>query len=150
VKLQRSVLPGHLARSALGAGALAVALSGCGAAEAGPSAGGRPGTAPGTDLTITMRDVDGRGAETARFTLTCDPVGGDLPTAIAACGHLAAASDPFAPVGQTVGCLDMIVGPGVVTVRGTFDRTPVRAQFTQVNSCENERYERILEILDVR
>lgn len=135
--------------------AAAAALAGCAPAEAVPSVDGAPtdGDQPVADLTITMRGVNGYHGVTATFTLTCGPVGGDLPSAIAACGNLladfATGADPFAPAPTGAACRDVIEGPGLISVRGTWADTPVQAQFDQVDSCQNERFQRFLATLGV-
>lgn len=129
----------------LAATALA-ACTGCARAQAVPDADAE---VPTTELSITMRDVEGRGAELATFTLTCDPVGGDLPSAIPACENLSTVTDPFTPVATDANCLNVIEGPGLITVRGTLDGTPVHAEFTQIDSCENHRFQRFLSTLGV-
>lgn len=123
-------------------------LTGCTPAEAVPATGG---ARPATELTITMREVDWSDQDSSTFTLTCDPVGGDLPTAIAACANLAAdaeaGGDPFASVPAGAVCSAVIEGPGLITVVGTWAGAPVQAQFDQVDSCENERFHRLLATL---
>lgn len=123
---------------------LAAALGGCAEAEAVPSTSDEPATS----LSITMREVEGRGDRSA-FTLTCEPVGGDLPTRIAACANLAGAADPFAPVPATTQCLQMIEGPGLISVNGVWDGAAVKAQFSQINSCETDRFDQLLQTLGV-
>lgn len=134
----------------VGAAAVTLAgslLAGCSSAEAVPAEGAVTGD-PATDLTITLREVGGRG-EAARYTLSCDPVGGDLPNALPACANLAEAVDPFAAVPAGSMCAQVIAGPGVVAVEGTWEGAAVQAQFSQVNSCESARFQRLLETLSL-
>ena len=112
-----------------------------------------PGTTPvqdepTTDLTITLQSIPGMGSEPVTYTLTCEPVGGDLDGAEAACSALADAdADPFATVPPTEACLQVIKGPGEITIKGKWDGEPVDALFTQHNSCESERFDHIVSTL---
>lgn len=82
------------------------------------------------------------------YTLTCDPVGGDLDGADAACSTLADATpDPFVTVPPTEVCLDVIKGPGEISITGTWDGDPIDTVFNQHNSCESERFDRIVSTL---
>lgn len=103
-----------------------------------------------TDLEITLREVEGQGDEELAFTLWCDPVGGSLPSAATACDNLAAAPvDPFEPVPPERLCLDVIEGPGQITVTGRWDGERVDAQFSLRNSCETARFYDIARILAI-
>ena len=109
-----------------------------------------PGTTPvqdepATDLTISMQGIPGMDEDPATFTLTCDPVGGDLEDPEAACTALAdAEADPFEPVPDDALCLQVIKGPGQITVTGTWDGDAVDAEFTRENSCESDRFDTIV------
>lgn len=122
-------------------------LTGCTPAEAVPVSD----TRPATELTLTMREVEWSHRDASTFTLTCDPVGGNLPSAVTACANLAADAgagvDPFAPVPSAAICSSVITGPGVITVSGSWGGTPVQAQFDQVDSCEDERFHHLLATL---
>lgn len=101
-----------------------------------------------TALEITLREVEGQGEEELAFMLWCDPVGGDLPSATTACENLATAPvDPFEPVPPDRLCLDVIEGPGQITVTGRWDGERVDAQFSLRNSCETARFYEITRIL---
>ena len=119
--------------------------------EPGESEPGETSSAdPSTDLSITLSKLEGQPAEESTFTLTCDPVGGDLPAAAAACDNLESPNvDPFAPVPPDQLCQDVIAGPGQITVTGTWDGEAVDAQFSQRNSCESARFYDITRILAV-
>jgi hypothetical protein len=108
------------------------------------------GDEPTTDLTITLQSIPGMGSEPVTYTLTCEPVGGDLEDADAACSALADADpDPFATVPPTEACLQVIKGPGEITIVGTWDGEAIDTVFTQHNSCESERFDRIVSTLDL-
>lgn len=117
--------------------------------SAGPSETTSSGN-PATVLTITLREVEGQNGEESAFSLTCDPVGGDLPSAATACDNLASPTvDPFAPVPRDRLCQDVIDGPGQITVTGNWEDAAIDAQFSQRNSCESERFYNILRVLDL-
>jgi len=124
-------------------------------AVAACTGGDDPGTTPvqdtpTTDLTITLQSIPGMGSEPVVHTLTCDPVGGDLDGADAACAALADAEpDPFAPVPETEQCLQVMKGPGEITVVGAWDGVDLDAVFTRHNSCESDRFERLVSMLGI-
>jgi hypothetical protein len=105
---------------------------------------------PSTNLSITLSELEGSPGEESTYTLTCAPVGGDLPAGETACDNLAAPTvDPFAPVPPNQLCQDVIAGPGQITVTGTWDGETVDAQFSQRNSCEASRFHDISRILSL-
>ena len=136
-------------RSVLAAAVLAL-LAGCGTTTS-PSAPDTPDTAaPGTtppvgvELTVT-RGVDaasGTAGEATTWTLTCDPVGGDHPTADAACDLLATAGlTLFDPIPRDSVCTEIYGGPEVALVVGTVAGEAVDARFTRTNGCEIARWD---------
>jgi hypothetical protein len=136
--------------------AAALALAGCGSQQSGnstatPTGSGvvRPGAAPQTDLTVTVRGAPSATATT--WKLTCDPVGGDHPDAQAACAALAGAKkqskDPFAPTATDQMCTQIYGGPQVATVKGTWQGKAVDATFTRKNGCEIQRWSDLGKVL---
>ncbi len=120
-------------------------------APGSPEASGTPGSSVSaptggasakTKLTITVQASPKAKART--FTLTCDPVGGDLPGAQRACATLssaaAAGKNPFAPTPKGQMCTQIYGGPQVATVRGTWNGHPVDAAFNRKNGCEIKRW----------
>ena len=114
--------------------ALLAVLAACGAASAGE---------PGTSLRIDAWP-NGPGTRPHRvWTLRCNPAGGTLPRAAAACRALARVERPFAPVPQGAVCTQIYGGPAYATVRGRFRGQIVRTSFRRRNGCEIARWNRV-------
>lgn len=133
VTVQPSGTPGSPGSSASGAPA---------PTSAAPAPSGGSTGAAKTRLTVTVQASPKAKAHT--WTLTCDPVGGDLPFAQPACAALtkaaAAGQDPFAPTPKGVMCTQIYGGPQVATVKGTWNGRPVDATFNRKNGCEIKRW----------
>ena len=127
-----------------------VALVGCGN-EVGAGPGGtaaEPTDQPGkavrtvdderTELTVV---VAGTGGGRQRYSLTCDPAGGDHPAPAAACRALDALDDPFAPVPADQACTEIYGGPQTASVTGTLRGEPVDAEFDRTNGCQIDRWD---------
>lgn len=103
---------------------------------------GAPASSGKTKLTITVRAS--KSAKAVTHTLTCDPVGGDLPNAKIACAVLdkarAARTDPFAPTPTGQMCTQIYGGPEVATVTGTWNGKKVDTRFGRKNGCELKRW----------
>ncbi len=108
----------------------------CGSQHAG--GGGSQSSPRPSSLTIAVRTSPQGTAH--RWTLTCDPVGGTLPGATAACTALARAAEPFAPVKRGVMCAMIYGGPQIATINGTWHGAIVHATFSRVNGCETKRW----------
>lgn len=140
---------------ALMGGALMTVLLLVGCASTGADPGVDPGVDPGgepggdqpaTRLTIVLDEAGDGAIQT--FTLTCDPVGGDHPDAVAACAALDAGGiDAFAPTPRDSVCTEQWGGPQVATVDGTVDGEPVSATFTRANGCEISRWDALAPLL---
>lgn len=130
-KVQPSQAPGSTAPTASGV-----------PAPAPPRPSGGATSAAKTRLTVTVQAAPKAKAE--RWTLTCDPVGGDLPVARQACAVLAQAAaagkDPFAPTPKGQMCTQIYGGPQTATVQGTVNGRPVDAAFNRKNGCEIKRW----------
>jgi hypothetical protein len=111
-------------------------------APAPPPQSGSPTTAAKTNLTITVQAS--KTAKARTWTLTCDPVGGDLADRTAACATLAKAStagkDPFTPTPKGQMCTQIYGGPEVATVKGTWNGKKVDSTFNRKNGCEIKRW----------
>ena len=94
--------------------------------------------APTTRLVIEVRD--GPEAPPRRWTLTCDPAGGDHPDPEGACLLLASAADRLAPVPPDRRCAQRYFGPERATVVGLWRGTPVHAELRRTDSCEEGRW----------
>ncbi|MCO6007404.1 SSI family serine proteinase inhibitor [Actinoallomurus purpureus] len=107
-----------------------------------PTAPGQTGSAAKTRLNITERASQTSQPKT--WTLTCDPVGGDLPKAKEACAALAAAAaagkDPFAPTPKDQMCTQIYGGPETATVTGTWNGKKIDTTFSRRNGCEIKRW----------
>ncbi len=105
-----------------------------------------PSAPPETSLTVSVDP--GSGGTSTVATLTCDPVGGDHPDPAAACRTLAqAGSDAFAPVPRDAMCGQIYGGPATATVVGTWQRRPIDASFSLVDSCQIKRWEGLVPVL---
>ncbi|MGY1754482.1 SSI family serine proteinase inhibitor [Blastococcus sp. SYSU D01042] len=129
----------------------ALALAGCGTADdgdaAGPSTdGGGGGAAAGggisqadNDLQVEVDLGDGSAAQT--WTLTCVGfVEGSHPEAQAACDHLSALTDPFAPLPDDVMCTQVYGGPETAHVVGRWGGQPVDLQLSRTDGCRIEQW----------
>jgi Subtilisin inhibitor-like len=146
--------------------AVALALTGCkddqgGAAvaprdqaspsgtHASPAPPGRTPAPARTRLTVTVRMSSA--AKPVTRTLTCDPVGGDLPRPADACAVLAraaaAGTDPFAPTPKDQMCTQIYGGPQTATIKGTWNGRPVDATFDRKNGCETKRWNDLAALL---
>jgi hypothetical protein len=115
---------------------------------ASPSAspGGTGGSAgAGTELTIV---IDNGSGTTTTWRLTCDPAGGDHPTAAAACKALEAHGErALPPVPPDRSCTALYGGPEKATVTGTWRGAPVDATFRKTNGCEIGRWKAMAGLL---
>ena len=99
-------------------------------------------TEPGTTTLEITYSAD-EGAEVQRWTLTCEPTGGDHPDAERACADLAAEQEPFAPIPADAMCTEIWGGPQTATVRGTYRGAPVDLELSRVNGCFIDQWERL-------
>jgi Subtilisin inhibitor-like len=156
----RAVAAGSMAGALLlGAGAArTLAAPGPSAGPSGPSAG--PSTEPTTptppvppgpgvpdNLLITARESPS--SPELAWSLTCNPDGGTHPDPALACQTLSTVQDPFATVPAGVVCSMIYYGPQTATVTGYWQGLPVSAQFSRVNGCEEQRWEKIAPVLVV-
>jgi hypothetical protein len=127
--------------------AVLLALGACGSgrdtATVQPSGGqSSQVVAPHTKLTVTVRQSPSAKPKTS--TLTCDPTGGDLPQAQAACAVLdratASHTDPFAPTPKNQMCTMIFGGPQTARVTGTWNGRKVDSSFNRKNGCEIKRW----------
>ncbi len=111
---------------------VACGTSGTPAAPATPSQ-------PGTELIIVVDD--GGGAKTT-WKLSCDPAGGDHPTAEDACRALAEHGATALPaVAKDQVCGQQYGGPETATITGTWQGKPVASSLSRKDSCEIARWE---------
>ena len=112
-------------------------LVGCGGSDSVSTS--PPG--PTTSLQVVHSSDDG--AAPQRWTLTCEPAGGDHPDAEAACRDLAAEPEPFAPIPADAVCTEIYGGPQTATVRGTYRGSPVDLELSRINGCFIAQWERV-------
>lgn len=86
---------------------------------------------------------DGLDGASHRWTLRCDPVGGTLPDAVAACRKLAEPGDPFKPTPPDAVCTQIYGGPQVGRVVGRVRGRTVWATFRRRDGCEIARWNRV-------
>ena len=99
-----------------------------------------------TSLVIEV--VAEQGAAPTRWTLTCDPAGGDHPDPEAACRALAATAEPFAPVPADALCTQQYGGPQTATVRGTYRGEPVDLALSRVDGCRISQWDALGALLE--
>jgi len=99
------------------------------------------GHAGGSDTRLTITVWDAPDAQPRRYTLTCDPPGGDHPDPQRACAALLSAEAPFAPVPADVRCMQMWSGPQRATIEGRWRGVPVAASYSRNDSCETARWD---------
>ena len=100
---------------------------------------------PATSLVVEYTADEG--APVQRWTLTCDPVGGDHPEAEAACEKLAAAEQPFTPVPSDAICTEQYGGPQKATVRGTYQGEQVDLELSRINGCYISQWDALVPLV---
>ena len=96
-----------------------------------------------TDLRISVWPA-GRGDGVARtWTLECAPARGTLPRRVTACGRLADATRPFAPLRKDMQCTQIYGGPAEALVTGTYRGARVWALLSLRDGCQIERWRRV-------
>ena len=103
-------------------------------------------SSPATSLVVEV--VAAPGETPVRWTLVCDPAGGDHPDPDAACRALAAAQDPFRPVPDDALCTQQYGGPQTATVRGTYRGQPVDLALSRVDGCRISQWDALGALLE--
>lgn len=97
--------------------------------------------APRTSLTVTWWPSTGTAGPHRRATLTCDPAGGTLPRATAACARLGAAGRAaLSPVPPATACTQIAGGPEHMVVSGRLDGRRTWVHLRQSDGCQIARY----------
>jgi len=104
-------------------------------------------TAASTELTITVQP-QGAGGPTRTWTLHCDPPGGSLPRAAAACERLSAEALRALPPGTI--CTQIYGGPQTARVRGRVEGKQVDSRFGRENGCEIHRWDGVSFLFPVK
>lgn len=101
------------------------------------------GATSSTDLRIVVWPSGPEADRVLGWRLRCNPAGGTLPRAAAACRQLAAQPRPFAPVENGIACIEIYGGPQVARVTGTFRGRRVWVTFKRTDGCEIARWNRV-------
>jgi hypothetical protein len=118
---------------------------GTGDAAAGDPAAGGIAQAD-NDLQIEIDLGDGGGRQT--WTLTCVGfVEGSHPAAQAACDHLAAMDDPFAPIPADAMCTEVYGGPETARVLGRWGGAPVDLELSRVDGCRIAQWDSLVPVV---
>jgi hypothetical protein len=111
---------------------------------------GAPSVAAGggdTALTISVWP-DERRSEVHRYSLRCEPAGGTLPRAAAACARLAAGGIAlFAPPPKEQVCIEIYGGPQRAIVKGTVAGRRIWVSVRRRDGCEVERWRKLAFLL---
>jgi Subtilisin inhibitor-like len=149
--------PGRLSgvRTHLAGLALIALLTAC-ASPSGNAGGGSGDTTPTSDSAdpaagggIEQADNDlqveldrGDGTEPESWTLTCaGVVEGSHPDAEAACEHLTALDDPFAPLPADLACTEQYGGPQTARVLGRWNGEPVDVELSRTDGCRISQWD---------
>ena len=119
-----------------------------GAGDDGPSAGGAADGISRAENDLVVRVDRGDGSAPSSWTLTC--VGfaeGTHPDAEAACAHLAATEDPFAPIPDDVACTEQYGGPQSAHIAGLWGGEPVDLEVTRVDGCRIAQWDSLGPVL---
>jgi Subtilisin inhibitor-like len=107
--------------------------------SADPAAGGGIGQAD-NDLQVELDRGDG--AEPESWTLTCVGfVEGSHPDAEAACQHLTAMDDPFAPLPSDIVCTEQFGGPETARILGRWSGEPVDLELSRTDGCRISQWD---------
>lgn len=115
-------------------------------ASSGPTST-TPSTATSLTFTISGSEVAPEGPLT--YTLTCDPVGGTLPSPEAACAKLGSTKNVFAEVPASRVCADVVGGDGDMAIQGIWNGEPIDTTADQHDSCATKRFNRIVKALGI-
>ena len=119
-------------RTLVAFGAVSV-LAGCASDDGSPSKDA-VGSSAESSLQITVDAGNGAGPE--NYTLVCDGQDGAAhPDAEAACSHLEAADDPFAPLADDAVCTQQYGGPETASIVGRWEGEPVDLELARSNGC---------------
>jgi hypothetical protein len=117
-----------------------------GSSDSGSGSGTSTTSAGATELVITVWP-QGQGRP-RRWTLTCDPAGGSLPSPRAACSRLNRAA--LRPLPRDTICTQIYGGPQRARVTGRIDGEPIDARFSRSNGCEIHRWDSVRYLFPVR
>jgi hypothetical protein len=132
-----------------------VALTGCaqssgnaGAGDDGSSAGAAGDGISRAENDLVVRYDVGDGSAPQSWTLAClGTADGTHPDAEAACAHLAATEDPFAPIPDDVACTEQYGGPQSAHIAGLWLGEPVDLEVTRVDGCRIDQWDGLVPLL---
>ncbi|MFB4316504.1 SSI family serine proteinase inhibitor [Actinomadura sp. 21ATH] len=124
-----------------------LSLAACGEEQAQSPSADKPSATtsvqPSGKDSLTIEVKASAQAPAKKWTLTCDPAGGDHPKAEQACAALGKAQAPFQPVPANQMCTKIYGGPEIATVKGTWKNERVSAKFTRDDGCELNRWTKV-------
>jgi Subtilisin inhibitor-like len=121
-------------------------MAGCELRGSDDSGSADAARASGTELVITVWP-QGTG-ESRKWTLQCDPAGGTLPRAEAACLRLT--REALRPLPRDTICTQIYGGPQRARITGRIEGKAVDARFSRVNGCEIHRWDSVRFLFPVR
>ncbi len=101
--------------------------------------------APRYKINVTYVAQDG--ASTKHWTLLCNPTGGTHKSAKKACVVLLKVKDPFKPSDPDLMCTQQYGGPESARVQGIWSGKKIRADFSKINGCEIDRWQKVQALL---
>lgn len=120
-------------------------LTACGATEDALDTGAPP---PAAELSVAYDAGDG--SATTPWTLGCgNPVSGTHPDPVAACAHLQALDEPFAPLPADQMCTEQYGGPQTARVTGQWADEPVELGLSRTNGCAISQWEGLVPLVPV-
>jgi subtilisin inhibitor-like len=122
-------------------------MTGCGALGGSSDSASGSSSAAATQLTIAVQP-NGSSGPTRTWTLSCDPAGGTLPRARAACTRLR--PEALRPLPPDTICTQIYGGPQTARVRGRVKGRAVDVRFSRTNGCEIHRWDSVRFLLPVR
>ena len=99
--------------------------------------------APAPTGRLVVEQDPGDGGPARRWTLACEDGGasGDHPDAAAACAHLLAMDDPFAPLPDDRVCTEVYGGPQTARVTGTWRGDDVDLRLSREDGCAIDQWD---------
>lgn len=124
--------------------ALVSACASPGTGGGGTAAGSSSSSVAPAENDLLVEIHRGGGAPTETYRLTCGAtVTGDHPDGKAACAHLLAMKDPFAPIPAGTMCNQIYSGPQTAHVTGRWKGKPVDLKLSRVDGCRTAQWGRL-------
>jgi hypothetical protein len=129
--------------AALAAG-LALVAAACGTSAASPADGGHVAAAPAAGAKLQVLE-NIPGGQARRWSLRCDPVGGTMPDATAACRLLATDATILRPARATHIMCKKVMAARTFTITGTWHATKVH-EVVADGGCDLRRWSEMAQI----